>query len=238
MVQDLLVGINISSGVIAWKTPPLHEAGVEGLCMERDELTHPASLDPRWVVKYGDDLDEIQNEETTPIHLEGDIFGPSKEPEPESGSSLSFVYHLMGQSGQDPGLYNMLWRFKLEIADDLTSARLKKSGETEHVLLHPSIAGLPSSGHHSISFNHVLMVATGTSQWPELLYGRLLSEKDRDIAIKWEMAFIGVKHSTDLAKGASFCRGSGKLVYICDSKLKHGGRNGIHVVDLLSSSQV
>ncbi|RXW12940.1 hypothetical protein EST38_g12915 [Candolleomyces aberdarensis] len=233
VVQDLLVGINVSLGVLAWKVPPLHKMGMGGLGMEQDELTD--SLEPCWVVNYGSHHDKTQDEEVAPYHLEGDVFGPSRDLNPESGSPLTFIYHLMGQSGEDPGLYSSLWRFKLEIADDLNSARLTKSGETEQVFLHPSMSGLPSSVHHSISFRHVLMMATGSGQWPKLFYGPLLSENDRYRGIKWSMAFINLKHSTDLVEGASLCQASGRLVYICNSKQKHvDHQNGMHVVELLS----
>ncbi|KAJ2922969.1 hypothetical protein H1R20_g14122, partial [Candolleomyces eurysporus] len=231
VTRDLLVGIDVSSGVLAWKVPPLHKVDIDGLGMELDELT--GFLEPCWVVNYGSHHDKTQ--EVAPFDLEGDVFGPSRDVNPESGSPLTFIYHLMGQSGEDPGLYSALWRFKLEIADDLNSARLTKSGETEQVFLHPSMSGLPSSVHHSISFRHVLMMATGSGQWPKLFHGALLSEDDRYHRIKWNMVFINVKHSTDLVEGASLCQASGRLVYICNSKLKHADRqNGMHVAELLS----
>jgi hypothetical protein len=231
VVQDLLVGIDISTGALAWKVPALHKVDADGLCMEREELTD--SLEPCWVVKYGTHQDGTQGGEFTPWNIEGDVFGPSRDLSPESGSPLTFIYHLMGQFGGDAGLYSALWRFKLEIADDLASARLTQSGETEQVFLHSAMFGLPSSVHHSISFRHVLMMATGSGQWPELFYGPLLSADNR--SIKWKMAFINVKHSADLVEGASLCQASGRLVYICNSKLRHeDGQNGIHVADLLS----
>ena len=233
MVQDLLVGINVSTGVSAWKAPALHKADVcNGLSMELEDLTD--SLETCWVARYGSNEDgtQIEDGQVSSWSIESDVFGPSRDPGANSGSPLTFIYHLVGQSSEDPGLYSSVWRFKLEIANDLASARLTQSGETDQVFLHPAMSGMPSSVHHSISFGSVLMMATGSAQWPELFYGPLLAEDSH--SIRWKMASINVKHSADSVEGASLCQASGRLVYICKSKTRHEGQNRIHVVDLLS----
>ena len=232
MVQDLLVGIDVSTGVMAWKAPAFHKVDVEGLSMELEDL--PDSLETCWVARYGSNEDgaQIEDGQVPSWSIESDVFGPSRDPGANSGSPPTFIYHLVGQSGEDPGLYSSVWRFKLEIANDLASARLTQSGETDQVFLHPAMSGIPSSVHHSISFSSVLMMATGSAQWPELFYGPLLAEDSH--SIRWKMASINVKHSAGSVEGASLCPASGRLVYICKSKTRHEGQNRIHVVDLLS----